>query len=115
MVEIIITVITAGATIINTVINKRTSKKVEIIKDIKDEFKNEIQKIQNQNRYEMDKHILEADKTFLTNFLSDIEQGIPKTEIQKLRGYEVYEEYISKNGNSYIHDKWEELVKLGKL
>ena len=40
----------------------------------------------------MDKHILESDKTFLTDFLSDIEQGIPKTEIQIKRAYEVFEE-----------------------
>lgn len=63
----------------------------------------------------MDKHILESDKTFLTDFLSDIEQGIPKTEIQIKRSYEVYEEYTEKHGNSYIHDKWEELKNKGLI
>ena len=62
----------------------------------------------------MDKHILESDKTFLTDFLSDIEQGIPKTEIQIKRAYEVFEEYINLHGNSYIHDKWE-VLKSKKL
>lgn len=104
MVEIIITLITAITAIVNTIISKKTSKKVETIQDIKEDFKQD-----------MDKHILEADKTYLTNFLSEVEQGVTKTEIQIRRAYEVYEEYTSKNGNSYIHDKWEELVKEGIL
>lgn len=115
MVEIIITLITATATVINTVISKKTSKKVETIQDIKNEFKKEIQNIQKQHQEEMDKHILEADKTYLTNFLSEIESGVKKSPIQIRRAYEVYEEYTSKHGNSYVHDKWEELVSNGKL
>ena len=115
MVEIIITLITASATIINTVISKKTNKKIETIQEIKDEFKKEIQAIQKQHREEMDKHILEADKTYLTNFLSEVEKGEKKSQIQIKRAYEVYEEYISKNGNSYVHDKWQELVSNGKL
>ena len=115
MVEIIITLITAVTAIVNTIISKKTSKKVETIQDIKEDFKNEIQSVQKQQKQDMDKHILEADKTYLTNFLSEVEQGVTKTEIQIRRAYEVYEEYTSKNGNSYIHDKWEELVKEGIL
>lgn len=115
MVEIIIAIITASATIINTVISKMTIKKVETIQDIKEDFKKEIQAIQKQHQEEMDKHILEADKTYLTNFLSEVENGVPKTEIQIRRAYEVYEEYTSKKGNSYVHDKWHELVRSGKL
>lgn len=68
-----------------------------------------------EQKEEMDKHILESDKTFLTDFLSDIEQGIPKTEIQIKRAYEVYEEYKEKHGNSYVHDKWEEEKNKGLL
>lgn len=115
MIEIITTLITAVASITTVIISKKTNKKVETIQELKNEFKEEIQTIQKEHRAEMDNHILEADKTFLTNFLSDIEQNIPKTEIQKMRGYEVYEEYTEKHGNSYIHDKWDELVKTGKL
>jgi ABC-type siderophore export system fused ATPase/permease subunit len=115
MVDIIIAIITAVATITNTVISKMTSKKVETIQDIKEDFKKEIQTIQKQHKEEIDKHILEADKTYLTNFLSEIENGVKKSEIQIRRAYEVYEEYKSKNGNSYVHDKWEELVGNGKL
>ena len=115
MVEIIVTLIGAVASIITAIISKMTNKKVETIQEIKNEFNRNVEKIQKQHKEEMDKHILEADKTFLTNFLSEIEQGVPKTEIQIKRGYEVYEEYTSKNGNSYIHDKWVQLVTEGKL
>lgn len=96
MVEIIITLITAITAIVNTVISKKTSKKIETIQDIKEEFKSEIQSVQKQQKEDMDKHILEADKTYLTNFLSEVEQGVAKTEIQIKRAYEVYEEYKSK-------------------
>lgn len=114
---IITTVITTIGTIIIAIISKNTSKKIEKIESVKKEdlevlkadIKSDVEEIKKQHKEEMDKHILEADKTFLTNYLSDVENGIPKTEIQRKRAYEVYEEYTSKNGNSYVHDKWEDL------
>ena len=113
---IITTVITTIGTIIIALISKNTSKKIEKIESVKKEdleilkqdIKTDIEEMKKQHEEEINNHILEADKTYLTDFLSDIEQGILKTEIQKKRAYEVYEEYISKHGNSYIHDKWEE-------
>ena len=115
MIEIILELMPSVASIITAVISRKINKKVETIQELKDEFAKEIQEIKKQNREEMDKHILEADKTFLVNFLSDIEQGVQKTEIQKMRAHEVYEEYTSKNGNSYVHDKWVDMVNQGKL
>lgn len=100
MVQIIIALITAGATIINTFISKSTSKKVETIQELKKDI--------NSVKYE-------NDKTYLTDFLSEVEAKQPKTEIQKRRAYEIYEEYTKLNGNSYVHNKWEELVKKGVL
>lgn len=55
------------------------------------------------------------DKTYLTDFLSEVEGGQLKTEIQKKRAYEIYKEYTKLHGNSYVHNKWEELVKKGVL
>lgn len=50
-------------------------------------------------------------KTFLVDFLSDVEKGIPKDEVQIKRAYEVYEHYRDDlHKNSYIHDKWEKLM-----
>lgn len=51
-------------------------------------------------------------RNFLVNFLSDIESGLEKDEIQIKRAYEVYEHYTKDlHKNSYIHDKWERLMK----
>ncbi len=49
----------------------------------------------------------EHDKTYLTDFLSDIENKQPKSDIQIKRAYEIYEEYTNLKGNSYVHSKWE--------
>lgn len=72
-------------------------------------LKQEVERFRKDSKEDMTKHILEYDKTYLTDFLSDLEKGTEKTEIQKKRAYEIYEEYTKKGGNSYIHAKWEEL------
>lgn len=104
MVQIIIALITAGATIINTFISKNTSKKVETIQELKKDIKKDLESVKYEN-----------DKTYLTDFLSELEAGTPKSPIQIKRAYEIYEEYTKLNGNSYVHNKWEELVKKGVL
>ena len=96
--------ITVGGTIVVALISKSTNKKVSKIEDVKDYCQNM-----------MDNHILENDKTYLTDFLSDIEAGEPKSEIQIRRAYEIKEEYNKKGGDSYIDDKWEELIRKGIL
>ena len=98
------TLITVSGTIIVALISKNTNKKVSKIEDVKDYCQEMI-----------DKHILENDKTYLTDFLSDIESGEPKKEIQIRRAYEIKEEYNKKGGDSYVDDKWEELAKKGVL
>ena len=70
---------------------------------------------QNKKIGKIDKVRLESDKTYLTDFLSEVEGGQLKTEIQKKRAYEIYKEYTKLHGNSYVHNKWEELVKKGVL
>lgn len=104
MVQIIIALITAGATIINTFISKNTSKKIETIQELKKDIKKDLASVKYEN-----------DKTYLTDFLSELEAGTPKSPIQIKRAYEIYEEYTKLNGNSYVHNKWEELVKKGVL
>lgn len=59
-------------------------------------LKQEIEQFRNDSKEDIKNHVLEYDKTYLTDFLSDLENGVTKTEIQKKRAYEVYEEY-SKN------------------
>lgn len=104
MSSIIVALITTIGVIINTLITSNTNKKIEEIDSIKAEFKKDIDNIKK-----------EQDKTYLTDFLADVENGVLKTDIQIKRAYEIYEEYTSLHGNSYVHDKWEELVKEGSL
>ena len=37
------------------------------------------------------------------------------TQIQKKNIYELYDRYKTLGGNSYVHDRWEKLIKEGKL
>ena len=97
---IVVALITVSGTIINTIISKRTNKKVDSITEFRKDFK---------------EHILDADKTFLTDFLSEIENGVKKSDIQKERAHEIYERYTENGGNSYVHSRWEEAKKKGLL
>lgn len=108
---IIVAFITALGTIINTVISKKTNKKIENINDIN----NKLDFMRKESKEDMLEHTIDADKTYLINFLSDLENGVPKTEVQIKRTYEIYERYVNNGGNSYVHDKWEEVKKLGLL
>lgn len=104
MSSIVVALITTLGVIINSLISNSTNRKVEKIDSIKTEFKKDIDNVKK-----------EQDKTYLTDFLADIENGVLKTDIQIQRAYEIYEEYTNLHGNSYVHDKWEELVKKGIL
>lgn len=106
---IIVALIEAVSVTVNTCINRKTNKKVDSIT----ELKNEIEAIRKESEEKMNKHIFECDKTYLTDFLSELETGVPKTEIQLKRSKEIYDEYKNLNGNSFVHDKWEELKKKG--
>lgn len=51
-------------------------------------------------------------RNYLVEFLADIENGIEKDDVQIKRAYEVYDHYtIDLKQNSYIHSKWERLMK----
>ena len=108
---IFVAIITVVGTIANTLISKKTNKKIENINDIN----NKLDFMRKESKEDMLKHTVDADKTYLINFLSDLENGVPKTEVQIKRTYEIYERYVNNGGNSYVHDKWEEVKKLGLL
>lgn len=103
---VIVAIITGVVTIVNTIISKKTSKKVDNISNLREE----ITKMREESRKEMQEHLLDSDKTYLINFLSEIEHAVPKTDIQVKRAYEIYERYCNNGGNSYVHDKWEKLM-----
>ena len=108
---IIVALITVAGTIVNTVISKRTNKKVDNIENIN----KKIDFMREESKKDMLEHTLDADKTNLINFLSDLEQGVKKTDVQIKREYEIYERYSNNGGNSYVHDKWEEVKQKGLL
>ena len=58
---------------------------------------------------------LELIKMFLVNFISDVERDVQKSAIQKNNAYELYDRYKALGGNSYVHDRWEKLIKSGKI
>lgn len=98
-------------TIIVAIISAVTNKKANKIEDID----KKIDCLRLESKKDMLEHILDADKTYLINFLSDLENGIQKTDVQIKRAYEIYERYTKNGGNSYVHDKWEEVKKKGLL
>lgn len=50
-------------------------------------------------------------KRWLVDFLSDIENGVPKNEVQFEYAHEVYDYYTTVlHKNSYIHDYWERVM-----
>lgn len=51
-------------------------------------------------------------KVFLVDFLNDIDNGQHKDEVQYKLAHEVYDHYTNDlHANSYIHDKWERVMK----
>lgn len=75
-------------------------------------FKNAINKAFEPIYHRIDKLDINQCRNYLVDFLSDIENGISKDEIQIKRAHEIYDHYTNDlKGNSYIHDKWEKLMK----
>lgn len=107
---ILVVAIPTIPSILNTVISQKTKKKVESIDDVKKELKADINNASVNYDQKMKDHILEADKTFLTDFISDIKMGIQKTEIQYQRASEIYKRYIENGGNSYVKENWEKYI-----
>lgn len=58
---------------------------------------------------------LNQDKNFLTRCFDDLDKGIELNQTTKERIYECMEEYTELGGNSYIHGRFENLKKAGKL
>ena len=51
-------------------------------------------------------------KNFLVRFLADVERGQKMDEIEIKRAHDIYDHYTNDlKQNSYIHDKWEKLMK----
>ena len=60
------------------------------------------------------KNNLSSIKTDLINLMELADKEIISTE-QRIRAHELYDYYCQHGGNSYVHDKWERLIKENKL
>lgn len=73
-----------------------------------------IEKLLEPIKEEQKKERKERLKSDLTTFMYLAEYGTLSSE-QKIRAHEEYDEYRAMNGNSWVHDKFESLVKEGKI
>lgn len=85
------------------------------IKYIFDLFNKKVDNTLNPLVKKIDDLELQSIKTDLTNFISDVEHEVPKSQIQKLNAHELYDRYNELGGNSYIHEHWEKLIDKGKI
>ena len=51
----------------------------------------------------------------ITSVITFFKLFITKSPIQKQNAFELYDRYQELGGNSYIHDKWEKLIKENKI
>lgn len=63
---------------------------------------------------ETNKNNLSSIKTDLINLMELADKGTISEE-QKIRLHELYDYYHKHGGNSYVHNKWERLLKENKL
>ena len=112
---LVATLITSTTIIISAFckISKRVIMSIDKILDKK--IKEPILKEVRENRKNLDEHILEDNKTYLTDFITELKNGETKSEIQIMRAKELKKVYNSLGGDSYIDDDWKKLEKLGKL
>ena len=51
-------------------------------------------------------------KIYLTDFLTDLENNVKKSDIQKQMASETYDHYFKElKGNSWVKEKWSKLMK----
>ena len=85
-----------------------------IYKEIQNPIDKKIEKAIKPLKKEISNLELSSIKTDLVNFMSMAESNTITNE-QKLNAYELYDRYCKLGGNSYIHDKWENLRKERKI
>ena len=88
---------------------------ISSIKYIFSLFSKRVDKVLNPLVKRIDDLELQSIKTDLTNFISDVEHNVPKSQIQRLNAHELYDRYTTLGGNSYIHEHWEQLLKKEKI
>ncbi len=110
----IATIITFLSVFIGAIISLIAFSKTIISKILKplNEKIDKLQKVSTEGRNNIE---LELIKIILIGFINDMEKGNEKTSIQKENAYELYDRYQALGGNSYVHDRFEKLIKEGKM
>ena len=101
----IIAILKYCKSIVNNVITKPILEKMEANKK---ELQKEI------NVVKEDLIVVGEDqcKNYLVRFLADVEDGEELSGLEEERAYDAYEKYTKTyHGNSYIHDRWDKLMK----
>ena len=112
---LVATLITSTTIIISAFCKISKKVIVSIDKILDKKIKEPILKEVRENRENLDKHILEDNKTYLTDFITELKNGESKSEIQIMRAKELKRTYNSLGGDSFVDDDWKKLEKLGKL
>ncbi len=93
-------------TIISTITNPIDKKLEKVVAPIKTEIE--------CVKKEMEESKIDSIKIDLVNLMCFAEQGNISEE-QKRLAHELFDEYTSAGRNSYVHSKWDKLVKEGKI
>lgn len=60
----------------------------------------------------LDEESIRQCRMYLVNFLTEVENQVPKDSVQIQLAYDVYEHYSQDlHCNSYVHDKWVKVMK----
>lgn len=94
MIEITITAISTIGVILQALISNSNKKKLDTI---------------NALDVKINQAILSSEKTYLADFMADLEKGETKTQEQIKRAYEIKEQYNALGGDSYIDSQWDKL------
>lgn len=94
MIEITITAISTIGVILQALISNSNKKKLDTI---------------NTLDAKINQAILNSEKTYLADFMADLEKGETKTQEQIKRAYEIKEQYNALGGDSYIDSQWDKL------
>lgn len=94
MIEITITAISTIGVILQALISNSNKKKLDTI---------------NALDAKINQAILNSEKTYLADFMADLEKGEIKTQEQIKRAYEIKEQYNALGGDSYIDSQWDKL------
>lgn len=94
MIEITITAISTIGVILQALISNSNKKKLDTISALD---------------AKINQAILNSEKTYLADFMADLEKGETKTQEQIKRAYEIKEQYNALGGDSYIDSQWDKL------